>query len=123
MADNEKKVELTEQEKKDIEEAMKKAQSPNVLTDDTFKMGAGEIDIRKLSPENQIQIIVRLLSTLTTQNLQLTQAVVDLERLFMLLLTTKKGWTIEQLTKKLGKMLDDLAENSEKIQNKENLSN
>ena len=59
---------------------------PIDFKDEDVVLGAGEVDIRKLSKDNLNQMLFRLLAVQTSQTRQLTQVVIDMERLLMLLL-------------------------------------
>lgn len=93
---------LSDEELKEVEEMLKNAKLPILFTDEDFKLGERELDIRGLSPENYKQLMFRMSAILPAiYNKQVLTTLIDIERLLMLLLT-KMG------VEDIGKELDDL---------------
>ena len=77
---------LTEEEKKIVEKIYKEAKMPVVMRDKEFKCGEGELDIRKLSPDNREQMIYRALMLDVAYQRRLCDSITDLTRLLIVLL-------------------------------------
>lgn len=79
-------IQLTEEEKKLLEEAQKEMDAPIALVDKEFIMAKKEIDIRKLSKTNKDQVTFRLLCQQVAYLRAVNQSMVDLTKLLMLVL-------------------------------------
>ncbi len=108
------RISMTEEEAEINRECLEAASMPNELTDEDFKLGNQELDIRGLSKENKEQIFFRLLATQMSQTRQLTQIVIDMERLIMLLLGTR-GIQAKEIGVRINKLIDELTQESEKM--------
>lgn len=74
------------EEQKRVLDALKIAKMPIELTDKDIKMGEGEIDIRKLSPENLAQVTFRLMILNNLYLKDISTSFIDLLKLVMILL-------------------------------------
>lgn len=108
-----KHISISEKDQEAIKECFKQAELPVDFTDEDFKLGAQELDIRNLSQKNLNQIFFRLLSVNVSLQRQLAQIMIDIERLVMLSLTTK-GMKATDISVELAKMINDLAKDTEK---------
>jgi hypothetical protein len=108
------RVSMTKEEIELNKECFAAASMPIDFKDEDVVLGAGEVDIRKLSKDNLNQMLFRLLAVQTSQTRQLTQVVIDMERLLMLLLG-QMGIKPEDLSTKLTEMINKLTKESEKI--------
>ena len=100
-----KEFDLKEEDALLLEQAMKEARMPVSLTDKDFKCGEGELDIRKLSPENINQMMFRMATLNVVYGRQLAQSLVDIMRLLMLILK-KLGY--EDIIKATDELLEEL---------------
>lgn len=105
-----------------IKEALKEAKMPVELKDSDFKLGEGELDIRKLSDENVVQMMFRMSVLNVVYGRQITQSLVDIIRLLMLVLK-KQGY--DDIIKATDDLLAELSELSTKkeVLNKKTVKN
>lgn len=108
------RVSMTNEEIELNKECFAAASMPIDFKDEDVVLGVGEVDIRKLSKDNLNQMLFRLLAVQTSQTRQLTQVVIDMERLLMLVLG-QLGIKPEDLSSKLTSMINTLTKESEKI--------
>lgn len=108
------RVSMTKEEIELNKECFEAASMPIEFKDEDVVLGVGEVDIRKLSKENKEQMLFRLMAVQTSQTRQLTQVLVDVERLLMLVLG-QLGIKAEDLSAKLTSMINTLTKESEKI--------
>lgn len=100
-----KEVEMKEHDKELIEQALKEAKMPVHLTDKDFKLGEGELDIRKLSAENVTQMMFRMQMLNVVYGRQLAQSLVDIMRLIMIIL---KKLGCDDIIKETDDLLEEL---------------
>lgn len=100
-----KEVEMKEHDKELIEQALKEAKMPVHLTDKDFKLGEGELDIRKLSAENVAQMMFRMQMLNVVYGRQLAQSLVDIMRLIMIVL---KKLGCDDIIKETDDLLEEL---------------
>lgn len=101
-------TQLTEKEIKAWEEIVATAKMPISMTDKDFVCGEGELDIRKLSKENQTQMIFR---TLVLNNVYLREcmtSLIDITKFLMLIASETSGKDLTELMEKLTKMFEEL---------------
>ena len=94
---------------KDIErfkELLSQSKMPVELKDEDFKLGEGELDVRKLSDANYRQLMFRV-NVLKANHLRdISQTLVDVERLLMLVL---KAQGVEDIGKALNGLFEELS--------------
>ena len=93
---------VSEEEAARVEDMLKLAQMPIELKDNDIKMGKGEVDIRKLSPENRAQLEFRMSVLRNLYLKDISSSLIDLLRLNMI------------IAKKLG--VDDIIKATDEIQ-------
>ena len=93
------------EEQKRVLDALKIAKMPVEITDKDIKLGEGEIDIRKLSPENLAQMNFRLFILNNLYLKDISTSFVDLLKLVMILLG-KLG--VDDITKAIEELEDKL---------------
>ena len=95
---------LTEEQIKEWEKIVAEAKMPVELNDNDFKCGEGEVDIRKLSDKNALQMMFRvgMLNVVYLRNIG--QSLIDIQRLLMVLLLENGKIDVKQMLSKL----DDL---------------
>lgn len=113
-------VELSEHDKEVIETALKEAKMPVKLTDKDFKLGEGELDIRKLSQENLNQMMFRMQMLNVVYGRQIAQSLVDVMRLVMIVL---KKLGCDDIIKETDDLLEELKERVSKDVEKVNDKN
>ena len=93
---------------KDIErfkELLAQSKMPVEIKDEDFAMGEGELDVRKLSDTNYRQLMFRV-NVLKANHLRdISQTLVDVERLLMLVL---KAQGVEDIGKALNGLFEEL---------------
>lgn len=109
-------VKLSKHDQAIIEQALKEAKMPVHLTDKDFKLGEGELDIRKLSPENTTQMMFRMLLLNIVYDRQLAQSLVDIMRLMMIIL---KKLGCDDIIKATDDLLEELKKRVSQDVNKE----
>ena len=105
---------ISEEETKILEEAFAQAKMPVEMTDEDFKCGEYELDIRKLSPENRQQMIFRALTLNVVYLRQTSQNQIDIMRLLMLVL---KKLGVEDVEKDLASLMEELTTKTQSIKN------
>lgn len=94
---------------KDIErfkELLNQSKMPVEFKDEDFKLGEGELDVRGLSDANYRQLMFRV-NVLKANHLRdISQTLVDVERLLMLVL---KAQGVEDIGKALNGLFEELA--------------
>lgn len=113
-------VELSKHDKEIIETALKEAKMPVKLTDKDFKLGEGELDIRKLSQENLNQMMFRMQMLNVVYGRQIAQSLVDVMRLIMIVL---KKLGCDDIIKETDDLLEELQERVSKDVEKVNDKN
>ena len=93
---------VSEEEAARVEDMLKLAQMPIELKDNDIKRGKGEVDIRKLSPENRAQLEFRMSVLRNLYLKDISSSLIDLLRLNMI------------IAKKLG--VDDIIKATDEIQ-------
>ena len=95
---------------KDIErfkELLNQSKMPVEISDGDFKLGEGELDVRGLSDANYRQLMFRVNVIKANHLRDISQSMVDIERLLMLVLKTQGvgdiGKALEDLFKELSK--------------------
>ena len=93
---------------KDIErfkELLNQSKMPVEIEDGDFKLGEGELDVRKLSDANYRQLMFRV-NVLKANHLRdISQTLIDVERLLMLVL---KAQGVEDIGKALNGLFEEL---------------
>lgn len=108
----EKAVKFTPEEEEYAKKVFEELKLPIQLKDKDLEFGAGELDIRKLSTKNIMQLFFR---TQVANNLYLndiSRAILDLTRLFMAFLY-KYG--VDDITKEIAATLEKLQDEASKI--------
>lgn len=108
----EKAVKFTPEEEEYAKKVFEELKLPIQLKDKDLEFGAGELDIRKLSTKNIMQLFFR---TQVANNLYLndiSRAILDLTRLFMAFLY-KYG--VDDITKEIAATLEKLQEEAGKF--------
>ncbi|MBO7695493.1 MAG: hypothetical protein J6T10_22940 [Methanobrevibacter sp.] len=108
------RVSMTKEEIELNKECFEAASMPIDFKDDDLKLGVGELDIRGLKEKNYKQVMFRLLAIQTSQTRQLTQVVIDMERLLMILLG-QMGINPEEIGTRINTLIEKLTKESEKI--------
>lgn len=108
---------ITKEEEKLFEQALKEAKMPVELTDEDFKLGDYELDIRKLSLPNQLQMVFRTMALVVVYLRQLSQNQVDQIRLLMLEL---KKMGVEDIEKSLSELLVEMQNKNKNKQTTKN---
>lgn len=72
---------LTDDQQKVFQQMLEDAKMPVEMTDENFKLGEKELDIRKLSSENQIQMVFRSLVLNNVYLKQVVETLIDITRL------------------------------------------
>ncbi len=90
-----------------FKELLAQCQLPVEIGDEDFKMGEGELDVRKLSDANYRQLMFRV-NVLKANHLRdISQSLTDIERLLMLVL---KAQGVEDIGKELESLFKELRE-------------
>ena len=76
---------IDEAQQKLFEKALEEASMPVELTDEKFKLGASELDIRKLNKKNFNQMMFRIGALQIVYGKQILTSLVDLTRLCMVI--------------------------------------
>lgn len=76
---------ISEEQQKLFEKALEEASMPVELTDEKFKLGASELDIRKLNKRNYQQMMFRIGALQIVYDKQILTTLVDLTRLCMVI--------------------------------------
>ena len=99
---------LTEEQIKEWEKIVAEAKMPVELNDDDFKCGEGEVDIRNLNDKNASQMMFRvgMLNVVYLRNI--SQSLIDIQRLLMVLLTKDGDINVKQMLTKLDELNADL---------------
>lgn len=109
----------SKEEAEEVKAIFEAANQPVAFTDEDFKLGPCELDIRGLSIQNQNQVYFRLMAQNVTLQKQLCQLEVDNQRLMLLLLTKVGGVKPEELGDELGELITRLEKKAhENIKNK-----
>lgn len=108
------RVSMTKEEIELNKECFEAASMPIDLKDEDVVLGNGEVDIRNLNDKNYKQMLFRLLAIQTSQTRQLTQVVIDMERLLMILLG-QMGVKPEEISTRINTLIEKLTKESEKI--------
>lgn len=99
---------LTPEQEELLEKCLEEAKMPVKLTDEEFKLGEQELDIRGLKKANKDQMMFRMQILNVVYQRQITQNLVDLERLMMLIL---KKLGVEDIVKETDELLEELKSN------------
>lgn len=94
---------------KDIErfkELLNQSKMPVEISDEDFKLGEGELDVRKLSDANYRQLMFRINVIKADHLRDISQTLVDIERLIMLVL---KAQGVEDIGKELQSLFEELS--------------
>lgn len=100
-------TELTPEQEEILIKCLEEAKMPVKLEDKDFTLGERELDIRNLSNDNTYQMFFRMQILNVVYQRQLTQNLVDIERLLMLVL---KKLGVEDVVKETDDLLSELAE-------------
>ena len=76
---------LNKEQQKLYEEALKAAELPVKFTDDDFKLGKNELDVRDLSSRNRTQMLFRTLVLLVVNSKECFTTLLDISRLLMII--------------------------------------
>lgn len=98
---------ISDKDAENFEKILDEALMPVNLTDKDFKLGARELDIRNLSNKNKYQMFFRSLVLQTVRLNNIQSSLLDLTRLFMVLLD-KLG--VEDVVKATDDVLEKLSE-------------
>lgn len=99
---------LTSEQEELLQKCLEEAKMPVKLTDEEFKLGEQELDIRGLKKANKDQMMFRMQILNVVYQRQITQNLVDLERLMMLIL---KKLGVEDIVKETDELLEELKSN------------
>ena len=105
---------LTKKEEKIVKEIGEAFKMPIEFDDKNFKMGEGELDIRKLNDANYRQMLFRQGAVTNIYLKSVNQSLIDTQRLIMLLL---KKMGVEDIFGELNTLLVELAEYGRKGSN------
>ena len=100
------KFKISDDEKEIIEKIYEEAKMPTVLKDNQVECGQGELDIRKLNRPNRDQMIFRTGALNLTYLRQNFTALLDIEKLLMLIL---KKLGVENITQAIANLEIELS--------------
>lgn len=101
------KADLSEEDTKKFKELMEATKNPIEFTDDDFKMGERELDVRNLSEANYKQLMFRLEVVKCNHLRDIAQTQGDILRFEMMILE-KLG--VADIVEEYGKFIDKLSE-------------
>ena len=112
VKDAQEHVKFSELDEETLGKILEEAEMPTVIRDKDFQMGKGEIDIRKLSPQNYKQMMFRMSAILPNVYLrQILNTLVDISRLMMIWMN-KAG--ITDISKEMEELFERLKKEIEK---------
>lgn len=106
--------EAKEEESVILEEMLKEANMPVELTDEEFKCGPQELDIRKLNKRNQAQLLFRIQALNAVYLRNCSKSLLDITNLLFVLLDHLGVTDIIHVS---DEVLDKIAEENERLKN------
>ena len=100
------KAEANPKDAERFKELLNQSKMPVEISDEDFKLGEGELDVRGLSDANYRQLMFRVNVIKANHLRDISQSMVDIERLLMLVL---KKLGVNDIGKELQSLLEELS--------------